>query len=352
MKTALECGFSGRSGSQRFLVFRIPKPFLIEFITASSRAIDQGKATVAGYPAEWIINLHSQAWAAFPPGQFGTASDYPTYTSLAELLVCVEELDLIASLAVGGELASVRPKDSNDLPTAERNAAVPEAREEVHADQRRRYEEYVKYMISFLETVETGGWDGRTDLSGLPTSLGRYQTLSEDPFRGELSDMISAREPRPSENGSRVPGVEENLTSEELEEFGVPSGETEQDIDDAVERFVDEYYAAVGIKDWKKTYSLLNEESRSLFTEEEWDRVQSARDEIQDDPPISTLESTTGGGPGDFVVSVTLGYADGSTETLDIRVVEENGEIKRVPSSRQHISGKRVSSTNISLLEG
>ena len=36
MKTALECGFSGWPGPSRSPTFRIPKPFLIEFITASS----------------------------------------------------------------------------------------------------------------------------------------------------------------------------------------------------------------------------------------------------------------------------------------------------------------------------
>ncbi len=37
MKTALECGFSGWPGPSRSPTFRIPKPFLIEFITASSK---------------------------------------------------------------------------------------------------------------------------------------------------------------------------------------------------------------------------------------------------------------------------------------------------------------------------
>lgn len=35
MKTALECGFAGWPGPLRVPAFRIPKPFLIEFITAS-----------------------------------------------------------------------------------------------------------------------------------------------------------------------------------------------------------------------------------------------------------------------------------------------------------------------------
>src|SRR5215213_5410226 len=40
MKTALECGFSGWPGPPRSPTFRIPKPFLIEFMTASSNPAD------------------------------------------------------------------------------------------------------------------------------------------------------------------------------------------------------------------------------------------------------------------------------------------------------------------------
>jgi len=35
VKIALECGFAGWPGPLRFPILRIPKPFLIEFITAS-----------------------------------------------------------------------------------------------------------------------------------------------------------------------------------------------------------------------------------------------------------------------------------------------------------------------------
>jgi hypothetical protein len=35
VKTAFECGFAGWPGPLRVPAFRIPKPFLIEFITAS-----------------------------------------------------------------------------------------------------------------------------------------------------------------------------------------------------------------------------------------------------------------------------------------------------------------------------
>src|SRR5215213_5398939 len=43
MKTALECGFSGWPGPPRSPTFRIPKPFLIEFITASSSMVVRGE---------------------------------------------------------------------------------------------------------------------------------------------------------------------------------------------------------------------------------------------------------------------------------------------------------------------
>jgi hypothetical protein len=43
----LECGFTGWPGALRFPAFRIPKPFLIEFITASSETEIHSKAVEA-----------------------------------------------------------------------------------------------------------------------------------------------------------------------------------------------------------------------------------------------------------------------------------------------------------------
>src|SRR5215213_8784653 len=48
MKIALECGFSGWPGPPRSPTFRIPKPFLIEFITASRRVRSNFLASASG----------------------------------------------------------------------------------------------------------------------------------------------------------------------------------------------------------------------------------------------------------------------------------------------------------------
>ncbi len=47
VKTAFECGFSGWPDLPQLPVFRIPKPFLIEFITAS-REIRKAKGQLSG----------------------------------------------------------------------------------------------------------------------------------------------------------------------------------------------------------------------------------------------------------------------------------------------------------------
>ncbi|WP_188349556.1 hypothetical protein, partial [Staphylococcus aureus] len=104
---------------------------------------------------------------------------------------------------------------------------------------------------------------------------------------------------------------------------------TEEEIS-AEQRFISEYYAAVGRKDWSATYSMLDSASRVHFTEEEWIRKQEARDEASGAPPIESASITgiSGEGAG-FTATVTLTYEDGSQETLPgIVVVLENGEYR------------------------
>src|SRR5215213_9817778 len=70
MKTALECGFSGWPGPPRSPTFRIPKPFLIEFITASRTAAHAGCG-----PAVW--NLYAAAGVGEPCPGCAAESGHP-----------------------------------------------------------------------------------------------------------------------------------------------------------------------------------------------------------------------------------------------------------------------------------
>jgi hypothetical protein len=99
----------------------------------------------------------------------------------------------------------------------------------------------------------------------------------------------------------------------------------------AEQRFISEYYAAVGREDWSATYSMLDSASQARFTEEEWIRKQEAREAASGAPPIesATITEISGEGAG-FTATVTLTYEDGTQATLPgVVVVFEDGEFKR-----------------------
>lgn len=105
----------------------------------------------------------------------------------------------------------------------------------------------------------------------------------------------------------------------------VQDGPEEANLDDA-QAFVSEYYEAVGRKDWRATYSMLDAESRAAFTEEEWVGVQERRDSAQDTGSTqeARVDGVHGGG-----ATVTLYYEDGAAETLDIELYYEEGDLRR-----------------------
>lgn len=99
----------------------------------------------------------------------------------------------------------------------------------------------------------------------------------------------------------------------------------------AEQRFISDYYAAVGREDWSATYSMLDPASQAHFTEEEWIRKQQAREAASGAPPIESATITEISGEGaDFTATVTLTYEDGTQATLPgIVVVFEDGEHRR-----------------------
>ena len=118
------------------------------------------------------------------------------------------------------------------------------------------------------------------------------------------------------------------------------AGEPESDPADDSERerlrsFVSGYYeAALDREDWEATYAMLDGASRGGFTKEEWARKQQALQDADPNYPPAPLETVTiddvleGEGRG-TVVDLTLGFEDGTQETLDIEVVWEGDGYKR-----------------------
>ncbi len=262
--------------------------------------LDRGEATVASGHATWRLGYLATAGPSFPPSspsEFFVASDYPTYSTFVELVVCVEDPKLATSFVVGGELAPIRPKDPDDLPTAERNASVPKAREEVHESIRQRYEANVGAMLEFLEGVDAGGWDGGTDLSEIPLTLDGVDEKLSNPFGGPLEGVPDVAEepdaydtagsasaspeaspeptlssaspeasPEPT-SSSASPGPTSSMTPESTasDAYGLePEGE------DQARGAVEQYYYAVDYENWAYTYYNLDSASRALFTQEEW----------------------------------------------------------------------------------
>lgn len=99
----------------------------------------------------------------------------------------------------------------------------------------------------------------------------------------------------------------------------------------AEQRFIFDYYAAVGREDWAATYSMLDAASKLQFTEEEWIRKQQVREAASGAPPVESaiIAEISGEGAG-FTATVNLAYEDGTQATLPgIVVYFEDGEFKR-----------------------
>jgi hypothetical protein len=46
-----------------------------------------------------------------------------------------------------------------------------------------------------LESIDIGGWFGRTDISGIPPTLEGHDGMLDDPFQGELLDATAYADP-------------------------------------------------------------------------------------------------------------------------------------------------------------
>jgi hypothetical protein len=99
----------------------------------------------------------------------------------------------------------------------------------------------------------------------------------------------------------------------------------------AQQRFVSEYYAAVGREDWVATYSLLDHSSRIKVPGKEWIRDQQARADASNKPPIQSARiSQMSKQPGSFKLTVELTHEDGTKTTVaGVVIHSQDGGFKR-----------------------
>lgn len=323
-------------------------------ITTESASMAEGEATVAGYPATWDVSYAATAGPWRLPNSTATA-DYPTYTNTSVLTVCVKGLALSASMMWNANLNEPSDEAPEDEPTAERNASVPEARNEVHEELDRRYEEHLGAVTDLLESAETGGLfsGGRTDLSAIPTSLDAVDAELSNPFGGPLEGFANA--PEEAEDYGTTESTSSTspdaTTSASPDSSAPPSSE-----EDILEEFAREYDEASRDEDWAKTYSMLQETFQQQFTEAEWAEAQRIMREAEGPPPpLESVSVEQNEEMSDVPATVTLTYEDGTVDTIlvivpmvvedpsdsgvpkRVLIGQEIGEVQAVSSSGQSI---------------
>ncbi len=329
-------------------------------MTISNGTLDQGRATVAGHASVWDLGYSATAMPWVAVGS-STASDYPNYDVSLTLSVCVEDLGLYTAMDLFGSLSRPPDEAPEDEPTLDWNASVPEARDEVHGELRRRYAANVGAMTDLLEAVDAEGLfnGGRSDLSAIPTSLGGVDAELSDPFGGPLEGFANAPEEEPEDYGtteSTSSASPEPTASASPDSSASPSSEEE-----TLEEFGREYVEASRRGDWEATYSMLDESSQQNFTEAEWAEAQRIMREAEGPPaPLESVSVEQNEEMSDVPATLTLHYEDGTEDTMiavvpmvvedesdsgvpkRVLIGQEIGEIRAVASSGQSIEEMMV----------
>lgn len=99
---------------------------------------------------------------------------------------------------------------------------------------------------------------------------------------------------------------------------------------DLLQSFVDEYYAYVEAEDWQGTYSMLDEQTQSMWTESEWIVAQTAWEAQNGNAPaLSRVVTEAYGDNPAYAIDIQINRTDGQIETVYKEVSYENGEYKR-----------------------
>ncbi len=280
--------------------------------TNTSGSLENGEGTVSGHPATWGVSYQAGAGPWIIAGST-RAADYPTYVHQLLLVVCVKDLDLSVTMPLTAGLVESSNKAPKDKPTSARNATVPEAREEVHEEIRQRYEANVGAVTGLLESIDTSGWEGRTDVREIPTSLDGIDEELSDPFKGQLKDTRKSDTTKPNKPSNQPNSGKSGTTTPTT-----PSSQPDSD-EERLKKFGREYDTANRGEDWKKTYSMLDESSQKEFTEEEWaEKQQAQRDATGTPAPLKSVTVELEEGVSDAPGTVTLNYEDGAEEDLTV----------------------------------
>lgn len=99
---------------------------------------------------------------------------------------------------------------------------------------------------------------------------------------------------------------------------------------ETLQSFVDKYYAYVEAEDWQGTYSMLDEQTQSQFTEDEWISAQAGWEAQNGNAPAASREvvNVYGGAPA-YAIDIQIIRTDGQTTTVYKEVSYEDGEYKR-----------------------
>lgn len=166
------------------------------------------------------------------------------------------------------------------------------------------------------ETVQPGVAAQGTAIFEVSPDAENFTLLIEDLVSPRANE--SAKIPLP--NNEQLSSSSSEVTSQENPTADVTS----------LDSFISSYYEAVDREDWSATYSMLDSESRAVFTEDEWIQKQTARNSAASPSPLtSAVVNGVDGQDPDQSANVTLGYEDGTQETLDVPIRSENGEYKR-----------------------
>ncbi len=312
--------------------------------TNTSGSLENGEATVSGYPATWGVSYQAGAGPWIIAGST-RAADYPTYVHQLLLVVCVKDLDLSVTMPLTAGLVESSNKAPKDKPTSARNATVPEAREEVHEEIRQRYEANVGAMVDLLESIDTSGWDGHTDVREIPTSLDGIDEELSDPFKGQLKDTGKSattkpnkpsNQPNSGKSGTTTPTTPSSTqspkekTSPSPKEKTIPKKSKDQSSStnaSEAEEAAGDYYRAAGRQDWNYTYDNLDSTTKSKLTREEWRKKNQW---FADNSPtiynIESVELDQSSQKPLAEVEVRLTGEDGSSSIRNTQFVYEDGE--------------------------
>lgn len=152
--------------------------------------------------------------------------------------------------------------------------------------------------------------DVRTDNAGICAVFPLYDGLTaQGYFEGMMGSLSEANARERAILDPDRDGVACSEAAAQETNSGDPRGE-----------FIFEYYRAVGSGDWATTYSMLDDESKNVYTEDEWSALQDARQSESPLPPVISARATatTDNGDGTLAAEVILNESQPDEATSNL----------------------------------